>query len=60
MPDDVDEMITLFHTTGTITYVDPDGNVTGYEDVFTRLDRCRRHFADVGLGEDYIERFIVG
>lgn len=59
VPDGVDEMITLFHTTGTITYVDPDGNVTGFEDVFTRLDTCRKHFIAVGLGEHFIDRFIV-
>jgi len=60
VPDDVEEMITLFHTTGVVTYVDPDGNVTGYEDVFTRLEACRKHFAAVGLGAGFADRFIVG
>ncbi len=50
VPDGVEEMIALFHTTGMITYVDPDGAVTGYEDVFTRIEACRRHFSDAGLG----------
>jgi 2,4'-dihydroxyacetophenone dioxygenase len=59
VPDDVEEMMTLFHTTGTITYVDPDGQVTGIEDVFTRLDTCRRHYVDVGLGENFVDQFIV-
>ena len=58
VPDDVAEMITLFHTTGTLTYVDPDGNVTGYDDVFTRIDKCRQHYIECGLGENYIDRFI--
>jgi 2,4'-dihydroxyacetophenone dioxygenase len=58
VPEDVTEMITLFHTTGTLTYVDPDGNVTGYEDVFTRIDKCRQHYIQCGLGEHYIDRFI--
>lgn len=58
VPEDVEEMITLFHTTGTITYVDPDGNVTGFEDVFTRLETCRRHFETVGLGADFVNQFI--
>jgi len=30
----------------------------GYEDVFTKIDMCRRHFVDVGLGEDYVRQFI--
>jgi 2,4'-dihydroxyacetophenone dioxygenase len=59
VPADVEEMITLFHTTGTITYVDPDGAVTGIEDVFSRLELCRKHFASVGLGADYVDRFIL-
>lgn len=59
VPDGVEEMITLFHTTGTITYVDPDGNATGYEDVFSRIDACRRHFIEVGLGANYVDQFIV-
>lgn len=58
VPDGVDEMITLFHTTGVITYVDPDGQITGYEDVFTRLEKCRRHFGAIGLGADFVDRFI--
>jgi quercetin dioxygenase-like cupin family protein len=58
VPDDVEEMITLFHTTGTLTYVDPDGNATGYEDVFTRMEKCRRHYELCGLGGDYINRYV--
>jgi hypothetical protein len=39
-------------------YVDPDGNTLGYEDVFTKIDLCRRHYASVGLGEDFVDQFI--
>ncbi len=38
--------------------VDPDGRCTGYDDVFTRIDRCRAHYASNGLGEGYIDQFI--
>jgi hypothetical protein len=38
--------------------VDPHGTVTGYDDVFTRLDKARAHFAATGLGESYVEQFI--
>ncbi len=39
-------------------YVDPYGKPLGYEDVFTKIDLCREHYAAVGLGEDYVDRFI--
>jgi len=56
--DHVPEMITFFQVNGTMLYVDPDGKVQGYEDVFTKIEMCRRHFEAVGLGADYVERFI--
>ena len=30
----------------------------GYDDVFTRIDKARAHYASVGLGERYVEQFI--
>jgi len=39
-------------------YCDPDGNSTGFDDVFTRIAKCRAHYTAVGLGEDYVEQFI--
>jgi 2,4'-dihydroxyacetophenone dioxygenase len=58
VPDDVEEMITLFHVSGSMIYMDPYGHVTGYEDVFTKIDMCRSHFDSVGLGSDYVRNFI--
>ena len=58
VPDDVDEMITLFQVNGVMLYVDPDGNSTGYEDVFTKIAMCRSHYEACGLGAEYVERFI--
>ena len=55
---DVTEMITLFQVNGAMIYVDPDGAVLGYDDVFTKIDLCRRHFAAVGLGDGYVDQFI--
>jgi 2,4'-dihydroxyacetophenone dioxygenase len=52
-------MVTLFQVTGSLMYVDPQGASTGYDDVFTRLEKARRHYAAVGLGEDYVERFVL-
>jgi len=58
VPDGVEEMITLFHVTGGYTYVDPQGAALGYEDVFTKLDHAQRHFEAIGLGRDYVKRFM--
>ncbi len=54
----VEEMITLFQVNGAMIYVDPDGNCVGYDDVFTRIEKCRAHYASNGLGEQEIERYI--
>jgi len=54
----VDEMITFFYTVGCLIYVDDDGRPTGYDDVHTRIASCRAHFEAVGLGSDFIERYI--
>ena len=58
VPDDVDEMITYFQVNGIMSYVDPWGQLLGYEDVFTKIEMCRKHFNEVGLGEDYVDQFI--
>lgn len=58
VPDDVTEMITLFHITGAMIYVDPYGQQTGYEDVFTKIDMCRKHYASNGLGAEFVDQFI--
>ena len=54
----VEEMITLFQVNGAMIYVDPDGKVTGYDDVFTRIEKCRAHYAAIGLGDGFIEQFV--
>jgi 2,4'-dihydroxyacetophenone dioxygenase len=58
VPEGCDRMLTLFQVNGTLVYVDPDGATTGYDDVFTRLAASRAHYAECGLGEDYVEQFI--
>lgn len=52
------EMITQFNIHGAMVYVDDQGRQTGYEDVFTKIEMCRRHYADVGLGTDFVDQFI--
>jgi 2,4'-dihydroxyacetophenone dioxygenase len=58
VPEGVAEMITLFQVNGIMYYVDPWGKPLGYEDVFTKIDMCRKHYEAVGLGADYADQFI--
>lgn len=56
--DDDDEMITLFHVSGALIYYTAEGECCGHDDVHTKLEMCRRHFAETGLGEDYVDQFV--
>ncbi len=58
VPDGVEEMITMFHVTGAYIYVDPHGTPVGVEDVFSKLDAARKHYAAVGLGADFADQFL--
>ncbi|MBD3678193.1 MAG: 2,4'-dihydroxyacetophenone dioxygenase family protein [Rhodobacteraceae bacterium] len=58
VPEHVEEMITLFHVTGGYTYVDPQGEALGYEDVFTKLDNVIAHYEATGLGREKAEALI--
>lgn len=58
VPDGVEEMITLFHVTGSLLYCDPQGTVVGAEDVFTKLEMAKQHYQRVGLGEDFVQQFV--
>ena len=52
------EMITFFNIAGAMVYVDEQGRTTGYEDVFTKIEMCRRHYGEAGLGTDYVDQFV--
>lgn len=58
VPDDVEEMVTLFHVTGSYVYVDLHGAPLAVEDCYTKLDRARAHYEHVGLGASYADRFV--
>jgi len=58
VPEGCTEMVTLFQVNGSLMYVDPQGGSTGYDDVFTRIDKARAHYTKVGLGESYVDQFI--
>ncbi|MFC5499285.1 2,4'-dihydroxyacetophenone dioxygenase family protein [Caenimonas terrae] len=58
VPDDVDEMITWFHVTGGYIYFDGDGRQTGYEDVFTKIDKARAHYRQAGIDQSNLDRLL--
>jgi len=39
-------------------WLDEDGNPDGTFDVFDYIALCRDHYQKVGLGADYVERFL--
>ena len=52
------EMITLFNIHGAMVYLDADGKQVGYEDVFSKIAMCKAHYAENGLGAEYLDQFI--
>ncbi|MFN1232500.1 2,4'-dihydroxyacetophenone dioxygenase family protein [Enterobacter hormaechei] len=58
VPEDVTEMVTLFMVRGGYTYVDPEGNATGYEDVFTKLEATRAHYERTGIPPSVLTNII--
>jgi 2,4'-dihydroxyacetophenone dioxygenase len=58
VPEDCAEMITFFNISGAMIYLDDEGRQNGYEDVWSKIDMCRAHYATVGLGAHYVEQFI--
>ena len=58
VPEDTDEMITFFNITGCMYYLDEEHRHTGFEDVFRKIDMCRNHYSQNGLGPDYVDQFI--
>ena len=39
-------------------YVDEHDNVIGYDDVFTKLEKAKKWYAECGLGEDFVMQFV--
>ncbi len=51
-------MRVTFNVTGPLIWLDEDGNPDGTFDVFDYIALCRDHYAKVGLGADYVDRFL--
>jgi len=58
VPEDCPEMITFFNISGAMIYLDEHGRQNGYEDVWTKIDMCRAHYAACGLGAAYVDQFV--
>lgn len=58
VPADCAEMITFFNIQGAMIYLNDANEQTGYEDVWTKIDMCRAHYAANGLGSDYVDQFV--
>jgi 2,4'-dihydroxyacetophenone dioxygenase len=58
VPQGCPEMATLFQVNGALVYVAQDGTAIGYDDVFTRLEKTRRHFHSVGLDPEHLTTLI--
>lgn len=56
--EDVEEMITFFHISGAMIYLDENDRQIGYEDVHTKIEMCRKHYTEMGLGADFVNQFI--
>lgn len=52
------ESQTLFWITGALIELDAEGRTLGYADVFTRIEQAARHYESVGLGREYVQRYI--
>jgi 2,4'-dihydroxyacetophenone dioxygenase len=58
VPEDCAEMITFFNISGAMIYLDESGQQTSYEDVFSKIEMCRAHYATAGLGATFVDQFI--
>jgi hypothetical protein len=32
--------------------------VTGYEDVFTKIEMCRKHYDEVAWGKEFVDQYV--
>ena len=58
VPEDCSGMVTFFNVSGAMVYLDEQDRQVGYEDVFTKIEMCRAHYEEVGLGAGFVDQFI--
>lgn len=52
------EVFVLFIITGGLTFYDDNDMPSGYMDVFTKIEACKKHYVNVGLGVNFVDQFI--
>ncbi len=52
------ESLTMFHINGTLIELDEKGATVGFADVFTRIEQAARHYSAIGLGADYVQKYV--
>jgi 2,4'-dihydroxyacetophenone dioxygenase len=52
------ESLTMFHISATLIELDESGKPSGFADVFTRIQQAAAHYESVGLGADYVKKYI--
>ena len=58
VPEDMTEMVTRFHVSGGHVYFDTQGRPTGFEDVFTKVEKAGEHHQAAGLDMALLDRLI--
>jgi hypothetical protein len=56
--EEVGHMTALFHVYGPVIHLDPNGDVTSYDDVYLRLDRYMKHCKENGVSQEWVESLI--
>lgn len=57
--EDCEEMVAMFHVTGSLLYVSEEsGDIIGFDDVFSKLEKARDWYEECGLGRDYANQFV--
>jgi len=55
---DKEEMVTMFHVTGSLLYVNEKDDIIGFDDVFSKLEKAKKWYSECGLGEGYVQQFV--
>jgi len=49
----------FFHVLGALIYYRENDQPLEHDDVHTKIEMYRRHFAATGLGEDFVSQFVL-
>ncbi len=52
-------MVTPFQVTGCRLYFDSQSTPTGFDDIFTRIEKNRAHYVSFGLEASYVKQLVI-